>query len=139
MGAITGLFNMLSMALQGSTNVAVVGNILVDVFLFPKWVAYVAWIVSYTTFVIINLKEVRFFRVTFIMNLYCCSVLVCYIGCMLWNLPSQGDVTSIIVDGKAPSTQLPSVINIIHTLPYALWWFAGIEVRAFRTMQCGHR
>jgi hypothetical protein len=47
---------------------------------------------------------------------------------MLFNLPSKGRIESIFIDGTTTATKYPSFIDVVYTLPYAIWWFVGMEV-----------
>jgi hypothetical protein len=119
---------MISMALQGSTNVSVLGNIFAEVFSLPPWCSYLVWVLAYIIFIAINFESKRFFRVNLILNSYCCIVLGIYIIWMLFMLPGKGNISAISMDGKITSSQVPTAINVIYTLPYAIWWFVGMEV-----------
>jgi hypothetical protein len=120
---------MISMALQGSTNVSILGSVFINVFDMQPWGAYVVWVVAYAIFIMVNFNEKRFFQINLWMNLYCCALLVIFIVGMLINLPFHGNISGIAIDGMTQYSRFPTASDIIITLPYAIWFFVGMEVR----------
>jgi hypothetical protein len=54
--------------------------------------------------------------------------LLAYIVFAVAFVPEKGDLTWISFSGDTPYTQTPTFENVVTCLPYAIWWFVGMEV-----------
>ncbi|ORZ40029.1 hypothetical protein BCR44DRAFT_71019 [Catenaria anguillulae PL171] len=126
-GAMNGFIVMISFAQQAATNVAIISRYVKRIFDLPAASVYALWIFFYAIMVFVNLNSKRFFRSTLLINSYCCLALF---GYMIWagsRMPAIADWTWLSFTGTDQFTAELSLVKVIDCLPYAIWWFVGIE------------